>query len=401
MIGQLHILLVADAAVDADICGRPAIDWLLDTVACLEPCDVTVSGPEAPIVRDRLTARPALTAPGGAGRSDAADAVTLALRCSVPLVQPATLRRALALTAQPAQAVAIMATRQASWWAEPAVPATAIAVIVTRPADPDTMTAALTAPVVVGGEIAATVTAGLVESLCVSDPADLACAITAVYQRIAAGWTARGVTIDDPASTRVEARVHIEPGARILPHTQLLGDTVIGAASQIGPTVTIRDSRIGANCHVRYAVCQDVEVGDRGNIGPFCWLRSGTRLGADGRAGAFVEVADSVTGERTSIPHFGGLFSADVGRDCNIAGMSGSANFNGFTKNRVTIGDDVSVGAGSILVAPVSLGDGSSTAAGSPITVDVPGGALGVARASQRNFAGWQQTIAARHASGG
>jgi bifunctional UDP-N-acetylglucosamine pyrophosphorylase / glucosamine-1-phosphate N-acetyltransferase len=208
------------------------------------------------------------------------------------------------------------------------------------------------------------------------------------------GWLDRGVTIEDPATTRIDATVRIGAGARIRPHTELVGDTVVGPDSSIGPMTSVRNCRVGERSQVRYSVCQDVEIGDDVNVGPFTWLRSGTRLGDRCRAGAFVELADSVVGDGTSVPHLAGLFSADVGRDCNFGSMSGPANFDGVRKHRTRIGDDVSIGSGSILVAPVSIGDRSQTAAGSVISEDVPDGALAIARTQQRNVTGW----ADRHA---
>jgi bifunctional UDP-N-acetylglucosamine pyrophosphorylase / glucosamine-1-phosphate N-acetyltransferase len=228
-----------------------------------------------------------------------------------------------------------------------------------------------------------------VEALWLGDPAERAEIERALYARIAAQWQARGVVIEDPATTRIDATVRIECGARIRPQTELVGQTVVGRGSRVGPVSSIRDSVIGADCLVHYAVCQDAEIGDGANVGPYTWLRSGTKLGPGCRAGAYVELADSVVGAGTSIPHLAGLFGADVGRNCNFGSMSGPANFDGVQKHRTRIGDDVSIGSCTILVAPVSIGDGASTAAGTVITEDVPSGALGVARVPQRNVTGW------------
>jgi bifunctional N-acetylglucosamine-1-phosphate-uridyltransferase/glucosamine-1-phosphate-acetyltransferase GlmU-like protein len=371
----LCVHLVADAPVETDLCGRPALDWLLDTVEQLEPLSITVSGPAAAAVRERLSARRPQVSGASAGNG-----ITVALRCSTPLLRAATVRQAIAIASAGTGPVAIEVERIAAWWDEPADDRRRVAAVAAAGA-----LDVLEAP---EGDVA-TIAAGAVESLRTTVPAEHARATTALYERIAAGWIDRGVVIDDPATTRIDASVRLESGVRILPGTNLHGDTVIGAGTRIGPVVTIQDTQVGAGCQIQYAVCQDARIGDRSNIGPFCWLRSGTRLGADTRAGAFVELADSTVGDGTSIPHLGGLFSTDVGRNCNIAGMSAPANFNGVSKSRVTIGDDVSIGAGNILVAPISIGDGASTAAGSTITMDVPGGGLGFARAPQHNFPGW------------
>jgi bifunctional UDP-N-acetylglucosamine pyrophosphorylase/glucosamine-1-phosphate N-acetyltransferase len=234
-----------------------------------------------------------------------------------------------------------------------------------------------------------TLTLSGVESLSVAEPTSRVAAEKALYARIAADWLDRGVVIEDPASTRIDAGVTIGAGARIRPNTVIAGDTHIGGGSTVGPTTTIVDSRVGQDCLVHYSVCTEVEIGDGANVGPFTWLRSGSSLGDRCRAGAFVEIADSVVGDGTEVPHLAGLFSADVGRDCNIASMAGSLNYNGGVKRRTRIGDEVSIGSGSILLAPVSIGDRAETAAGSVITEDVPTEALGLARAPQRNVAGW------------
>ena len=387
---MLTVLLIDDVtatgSAEPTLCGRPALDWLLDTVAALGPDVVTATGDSAGRP-ERIAAHPGLVGvryrPGDTGSGTGR---TLALRCSMPLVRLATLHRA--LDAVTSAAVLVEAVADEPWWTDgagAARPTDFVALAV--PADPGwpalgmlDRTGALRHPV-----------ASPVESLSLNVPAERVRAENALYQRIAAGWLASGVRIDDPARTRIDAGVRIGSGVHIHPDTELIGNTVIGPDSHVGPATTIRDSRIGAGCLVQYSVCQHVEVGDHANVGPYCWLRSGSRLGARVRAGTFVEIADSVVGDDGSIPHLGGLIGADVGRGCNVAGLSGPANFDGVRKHRVRLGDHVSIGAGTILVAPVSLGDGAQTAAGSVITKDVPSGALAAARTEQRNFAGWTQ----------
>ncbi len=149
------------------------------------------------------------------------------------------------------------------------------------------------------------------------------------------------------------------------------------------------DTIAGDECVVRYAVCEEVTIGDNARIGPYTWLRSGTRLGARTRAGSFVEVSNSVVGDDSQIPHVVGLMNANVGKGCNIAGMSGTATFDGRVKHRVEIGDHVFVGAGTIMVGPMSVGDGAYTAAGSVLSTDVPSGALASSRSRQFVREGW------------
>lgn len=361
------VVVLADAG-PVEICGRSSYRWLLDTIDALAPASVCAEGPFAMEF-------------GGAEPPAVPGRVTLFVRTSVPLVRAHTLRAVLAAAGGDVIA-GVPSGREVPWW-EP-------------PGEPDGPIAAAgrgTDAAVAFRAARPLVCAHPVESLTVAEPAELA---RAAYQLIAAGWVARGVVIDDPASTRIDAGVHLGPGTRILPYTSISGASVIGADCKIGPQVTIVDAEIGDGGDVRYAVCQDVEVGARANIGPYAWLRSGTRLGDGCRAGAFVEMADSVVGSGTSVPHMAGLISADVGRDCNVAGLSGPANFNGITRNRVTIGDGVSIGAGTILVAPLTIADGASTAAGSTITRDIGPGELGLSRATQENLRGWREAQEAR-----
>ena len=231
--------------------------------------------------------------------------------------------------------------------------------------------------------------AGQVESLRVDDLAERQQAEVALYQRIAVDWQRRGVVIEDPATTRIDATVQIGRGARIRPHTELAGRTVIGSAASIGPVTTLVDTQVGDECVVRYSVCEDVTIGANARIGPYTWLRSGTRLGARTRAGSFVEVSNSIVGDDTQVPHVVGLMNADVGKGCNIAGLSGTATFDGQAKHRVEIGDHVFIGAGTIMVGPMSVGDDVYTAAGSVLVSDVPSGALASSRSRQLIREGW------------
>ncbi len=420
----LHIILAASAQTAPDcsswqapLCGRSTVDWLLDTVVALHPEALLVVGDGSAEVHDAARSRPELdqtstadastagastagaSTAGGSGRPG----VTAVISCRYPLLLPATVRRAIRALAQQAQAdsafcaVLIRAVGTATWWSEPPDDAVAAVVYAGR-ADscPDWLarsalpgTSALLDQLHDLGAQVAVIDAGPVESLCADDPVDRQQAATALYQRIAVGWQRRGVIIEDPATTRIDATVRVGRGTVIRPHTELTGATVVGAGASIGPITRLADTTAGDKCVIRYAVCERVTIGDSANIGPFTWLRSGTRLGARTRAGSFVELADSVIGDGTQFPHVGGLLGAVVGKNCNIAGLSGTANFDGQGKHQVKIGDNVSIGASNMLIAPLTIGDGAYTAAGSIITEDVPGGALAIARGKQVNIDGW------------
>ncbi len=239
------------------------------------------------------------------------------------------------------------------------------------------------------GALVAQVDAGPVESLRTDDLPGRQQAEAALFRRIAEQWQRRGVVIEDPATTRIDATVQIGAGTRIRPVTELTGSTVIGRDASIGPVTTMLDAQAGDRCQIQYAVCKHVTIGAEANIGPFCWLRSGSRLGDRTRAGAFVEIADSDIGDDSAIPHLGGMLSGTVGKGCNLGALAGPANFDGRERHRVTIGDHVSLGPLCIMVAPINIGDGAYSAAGTTITEDVPAGALAIGRARQRNVEGW------------
>lgn len=192
-----------------------------------------------------------------------------------------------------------------------------------------------------------------------------------------------GVLIDDT--------VAIAPGAVILPGTILRGSTSVGAGSVIGPNSLLEDVCVGEN--VRFNASQGYKstIGDGASIGPFVHIRPDSHIGPRVHIGDFVEVKNSTVGEGTSVSHLTYVGDSDVGRWCNFGCGVVTVNYDGEAKHRNTIGDYVFIGCNSNLVAPVTLGDGAYTAAGSTITRDVPAGALGIARARQENKEHWAE----------
>lgn len=390
---------------DPALAGRSTTGWLLDGLEQLDATMLTATGPAADRIADEAGRHAGMADRWTARLPDPADMPVLLVSSTSPLISVDTLTRAAdaaAGTSGGCHAVLLRPRPSPPWWEPVPAPAAAglagLAVAGASRLSTGELAALFDgAPgggdadhrLTDAGATLAEMSMHPVESLRTSDPVELAEARRVVNARIVAGWLRRGVHVEDPATTYIEATVELAPGVVLLPGTHLAGATSVGAGTRVGPAVSLRDCRIGAHGQLRYAVCQDVDLGDRVNVGPYAWLRSGARLDEDCRAGAFVEIADSTVGAGSSVPHLAGLFSADVGRDCNLASMSGPANFNGGVKNRVRIGDGVSIGAGTILVAPVEVGDGAETAAGSVITDDVPSGALGMGRTAQRNVAGW------------
>jgi bifunctional UDP-N-acetylglucosamine pyrophosphorylase / glucosamine-1-phosphate N-acetyltransferase len=229
------------------------------------------------------------------------------------------------------------------------------------------------------------------ELLGVNDRRQLA-AVTAVAQRqIHERHMLAGVTIVNPAATVIDAGVAIEPDTLIAPFTSLHGTTSIGSGSVIGPNSTLIDARVGAGAKVVHAYVSEAVIGDRVSVGPFAYLRPGTVLRQGSKVGTFVEIKNSDIGAGTKVPHLSYIGDADVGEQTNLGASTITANYDGYVKNRTTIGDRVKTSVDTTLVAPVTVGDDAFTGAGSVITHDVPPGALGVARQRQSNIEGYAE----------
>ncbi len=200
-----------------------------------------------------------------------------------------------------------------------------------------------------------------------------------------------GVTIVDPRSTSIDVEVEIGQDAVIEQGTSLRGKTTVGSEALVGPHATAIDSSIGPRARVRVSWLEQASVSEGASVGPFAYLRPGARLGRGAKVGTFVEVKNSEIGEGTKVPHLSYVGDADVGARTNLGAGTITANYDGREKHRTTIGDDVRGGVDTSFVAPVSVGDGAYTAAGSVITEDVPPGALALARARQQNLEGWAE----------
>jgi bifunctional UDP-N-acetylglucosamine pyrophosphorylase/glucosamine-1-phosphate N-acetyltransferase len=210
----------------------------------------------------------------------------------------------------------------------------------------------------------------------VNTRAELAAAAALLRDRINEAHMLNGVTIVDPATAWIEPTVELESDVTVHPFVVLRGTTRAAAGAEIHPqTVAI-----------------DAEIGPGAAVGPFCYLRPGTVLGADSKAGTFVEIKNSRIGARTKVPHLSYIGDAEIGEDTNVGAGAITANFPhrpGLPKGRTTIGSNVRTGIHNGFVAPVEVGDGAWIAAGSVITKNVPAGALGIARPRQENKEGY------------
>ncbi|MFR9726057.1 bifunctional UDP-N-acetylglucosamine diphosphorylase/glucosamine-1-phosphate N-acetyltransferase GlmU [Streptomyces sp. MS19] len=198
-----------------------------------------------------------------------------------------------------------------------------------------------------------------------------------------------GVTVVDPATTWLDVTVTYEPDAVIHPGSQLLGATHVAAEAEIGPGTRLRDTVVGPGAVVNNTVADSAHVGAGANVGPYAYLRPGTVLGQESKVGTFVELKNSTIGEGTKVPHLSYVGDATIGDHTNIGAATVFVNYDGEEKHHSTVGSYCRTGADNMFVAPVTIGDGSYTAAGSVITRDVPPGSLGVARGQQRNVEGW------------
>ncbi|MEW2466384.1 MULTISPECIES: bifunctional UDP-N-acetylglucosamine diphosphorylase/glucosamine-1-phosphate N-acetyltransferase GlmU [unclassified Streptomyces] len=198
-----------------------------------------------------------------------------------------------------------------------------------------------------------------------------------------------GVTVVDPATTWVDVTVTFEQDAVVLPGTQLLGSTHIGQGAEVGPNSRLKDTSVGAGARVDNTVSDGAVVGPQASVGPYAYLRPGTRLGLKSKIGTYVETKNAAIGEGTKVPHLSYVGDATIGEYTNIGAASVFVNYDGQDKHHTTVGSHCRTGSDNMFVAPVTVGDGAYTAAGSVITKDVPAGSLAVARGQQRNIEGW------------
>jgi bifunctional UDP-N-acetylglucosamine pyrophosphorylase/glucosamine-1-phosphate N-acetyltransferase len=223
----------------------------------------------------------------------------------------------------------------------------------------------------------------------VNSRVDLALVAAEVRRRLLEEFMLSGVTIIDPESTYVDWGVVVAPETIVHPQTYLLGATTIGC--EIGPGSLLRDVSVADGARVVQSHVLGCAVGPGATVGPFTYLRPGTVLDDGAKAGAFVEVKNSHVGTRSKVPHLSYIGDTEIGSGSNIGAGTITANYDGFSKHRTTIGAGVRTGSDTCFVAPVQVGDGAYTGAGSVITKDIPAGALGIARGRQQNIEGYSE----------
>jgi bifunctional UDP-N-acetylglucosamine pyrophosphorylase/glucosamine-1-phosphate N-acetyltransferase len=228
------------------------------------------------------------------------------------------------------------------------------------------------------------------EIMGVNDRKHLANAYGILQERLQDYWMRSGVTLVDPDSITIDETVQFENDVIIEPQTHLRGHTVIRSGARIGPGSLIENSEIGENVRVLYSVISDSQVAAESTIGPYAHLRGEAKVGQGCRVGNFVEIKKSTVGDRTNVAHLSYLGNATLGEQVNIGAGTITANYDGVNKHQTKIGKGSKTGANSVLVAPVTLGENVTVAAGSTITKDVEDNALAIARARQGAIANWQ-----------
>jgi bifunctional UDP-N-acetylglucosamine pyrophosphorylase/glucosamine-1-phosphate N-acetyltransferase len=239
--------------------------------------------------------------------------------------------------------------------------------------------------VAVGGHRAADVA----DTLGCNDQRELAERRRTMNDRVLDGLMRAGVVVVDPMTTWVDVTAEVAAEAVLQPGTQLLGATTVAGGAVVGPDSTLLDCEVGEGASVVRSHCELAVIGPAATVGPFSYLRPNTRLARGAKVGAFVETKNVQVGEGSKVPHLSYVGDATIGQRSNIGAATVFVNYDGVAKHATTVGDHVRIGSDTMLVAPVTIGDGAYTAAGSVITEDVPPGAMAVARARQRNVGGW------------
>ncbi|GAB3428922.1 bifunctional UDP-N-acetylglucosamine diphosphorylase/glucosamine-1-phosphate N-acetyltransferase GlmU [Flindersiella endophytica] len=240
-----------------------------------------------------------------------------------------------------------------------------------------------------GKTVLAVATGDHTEILGVNDRSQLADAGRRLNDRILQSWMLAGVTVTDPATTWIDDTVTLAPDVTLHPNTILRGGTTVEAGAEIGPDTSLTGCRVGADARIIRCHGDGAEVGPRTNVGPYAYLRPGTKLAEGGKIGTFVETKNAEIGAGTKVPHLSYVGDATIGEGTNIGAGTIFANYDGVEKNHTDVGSHVFVGSDSVLVAPRSIADGVYVAAGSTVVKDIEPGELGVARGQQRNIAGW------------
>ena len=240
-----------------------------------------------------------------------------------------------------------------------------------------------------GNPVSAVLSNDYTETLGINDRSQLAECAAFMRDRINHEHMLNGVTMIDPTTTWIDAEVKIEKDVTIYPATAISGNSSIASGAVIGPRTTLVNCQVGANASVIESFATDSKIGISAVVGPYSYLRAGTLLSDEAKIGAYVETKNSSIGKGSKVPHLSYVGDAQIGEGTNIGAATIFVNYDGENKHQTKVGNQVRIGSDTMLVAPVSIGDGAYTAAGSVINEDVPAGAIGIGRARQTNILGW------------
>lgn len=240
-----------------------------------------------------------------------------------------------------------------------------------------------------GGAIEAMVASDFQMLTGINDRVQLADAARELNARIIRRHQLAGVTIHDPATTWIDAAVSLGQDVTVLPGTQILGATSVEENAVIGPDTTLVDCEVGAGASIRRSEATLAVIGPQATVGPYSYLRPGTILGPGGKIGAFVETKNVRIGANSKVPHLSYVGDAEIGEHSNVGAGTIFANYDGQEKHESVVGSHVKIGSQNVLVAPVSIEDGTYTAAGTVVRKDVPAGSLAMNVSPQRNIEGW------------
>ncbi len=240
-----------------------------------------------------------------------------------------------------------------------------------------------------GKRVGSHVTGDAMQTEGVNDRVQLATLRAELNRRTLTRLMREGVTIVDPNTTWVDQTVQVARDVTLLPNTQLHGATTVGSGTTIGPDTTLTDLEIGENATIIRTHGTLAVIGDGASVGPFAYLRPGTKLGVKGKIGTFVETKNSTIGDGAKVPHLTYAGDATIGEGANIGAGTIFANYDGVAKHPTHVGKHSFIGSNSVIVAPRTIADGAYLAAGTALTEDVGPGEIAVARGRQRNIKGW------------
>jgi bifunctional UDP-N-acetylglucosamine pyrophosphorylase/glucosamine-1-phosphate N-acetyltransferase len=240
-----------------------------------------------------------------------------------------------------------------------------------------------------GRTVSACVVSEPSEILGVNDRVQLAQTAGLMRDRINSQWMREGVSMLDPATVWLDVDVDLAADVTIRPNVTMRGPTSVATGAIIGPGTTLSACEVGERAEIIHTWADLAVIGEGAKVGPFTFLRPGTVLGTGAKAGAYVEIKNSIIGDGAKVPHLSYVGDAEVGEGTNIGAATVFVNYDGVEKHRTVVGSHARVGSDTMLIAPVTIGDGAYTAAGSVITDDVPAGAMAVGRARQRNIEDW------------